>query len=351
MKHHQVERIGVADAHLASTSTSEHTGSNHNDDVSEKQSASSDNSIIVNNILDNYELANPDYTKGIKITQCTFGGQHHFSIWEYSGYEPYQLFYDRFIVDTPASIHLIVYDLSRTQFECFEECVYWIDYLRSRLASVNVKWPIKLVFAATHADMDKTCRPDQHGHCISEKARTVEKMLQCYYENDELFRLAFVTSQPHFVLDSRAAWTPEVKLLIEHLVQTKQALCQELPRCTMFLNRTLFHLQTWRKQLKQANGVSHANHANPPTQSTSPITVLNQSQFQNFSPNGSIIPSQSSTPSSTVPSTPTVPFNNNSIIFQFSSRMGKPNYIFLFESSSKSYVFQIHRLNIRITIR
>jgi hypothetical protein len=95
------------------------------------------NSIVPDtNILDNYDLTNANYTKGIQISQCTFNGSNNFSIWEFSGYEPYKVFYDNFIGDLN-SIHVIVYDLNKKIDNCFEECVYWLEYLRSRLVKVH----------------------------------------------------------------------------------------------------------------------------------------------------------------------------------------------------------------------
>lgn len=262
----------------------------------------------VTSVLDNYDLVNENYTKGIDISQCTFSSSHHFSIWEFSGYEPYKIFYDNFIGDSNC-IHLIVYNLNQTQNECFKQCVYWLEYLRSRISvnkpashvvyneSVNTslstnmssissnssspvpsqtntlsssqnhkillnnsseqdsasngsksfnKSMVKILFAATHADLDKTCVSRGHdGQFISEKANTLRHMLEQHYHNDDLFDL----SEKHFVLDARAAWEADIKVLIQSLVKHKQGISERLPRCTMFLNRTLFHLQNWRKSL------------------------------------------------------------------------------------------------------
>lgn len=85
-----------------------------------------------NNILDNYDIKNTNYTKGIQINQCTFNGSNNFSIWDFSGYDPYKIFYDHFIGDQNC-IHIIVYNLNQTQDECFKECVHWLEYLRSRI--------------------------------------------------------------------------------------------------------------------------------------------------------------------------------------------------------------------------
>ena len=266
------------------------------------------------NVLENYELVNLNYTKGISITQCTLAGNHQFSLWEFSGYEPYQIFYDRFVDDCQA-IHMIVYNLNQEQRDCFDECLHWVEYLRSRLRLKSKGSKIKIIFVATRADLDKTCcvLKKDDGYYSSEKSRLVKSMLESFYNqhSEDMFDL----SEAHFVLDSRAAWTPDVKLLIESLIRYKQDLCNELPYCTMFLNRTLYHIQMWRKQLQLANSsgssvqanssqqITHGNHRSPLASSMSASTV--------------------STPCSTVPSTPTAPFNNNNnlITFHFSNQV------------------------------
>ena len=85
------------------------------------------------NVLDNYEPVHNDYTKGIEISQCTFSGSHHFSIWEFSGYEPYHIFYDHYVGGDENGINIVLYNLNQSVHECFRECVYWLEYLRARI--------------------------------------------------------------------------------------------------------------------------------------------------------------------------------------------------------------------------
>lgn len=89
------------------------------------------------NVLDNYEPAHTNYTRGIEITQSTFHGTHHFSIWEFSGYEPYKIVYDQFVGcdDALACIHLVAYSLTQSQTECLRECAMWLEYLRARIST------------------------------------------------------------------------------------------------------------------------------------------------------------------------------------------------------------------------
>ncbi len=269
---------------------------------------------MTTNILDKYALINKNYTKGIKINQCTFSGTNHFSIWEYSGYEPYKILYDHFIGDQNC-IHIILYDLSKSKIECFRQCIYWLEFLKSRLTKKTSKifnndlntnptkssrtlsnqdetfipatndynlFRVKLIFVATHADMEKSCFKSEDGIYVSDKSNHIKKMLENYYLNDDLFDL----SLNHFVLDSRAAWVPEIKNLINYLCSLKDDICKNLPRSTMFLNRTLYYLQQWRKNTTTSinsttnqDSISKSESINA---STSSIISFNNSNADNL---------------------------------------------------------------------
>ena len=220
----------------------------------------------------NFNVTNSEYTKGIDISQCTLSGSNHFSIWEFSGYEPYKIFYDSFLGDVNC-IHLVLYNLKDSLFECFNQCVQWLEFLRARIFLkteqhlLNGSSPLNLndsrkvfmaqnaaefgggalrvLFIATHADQEEGCVKKEDGLYYSSKAFQLQYLLENYYSNDTVFDL----STKHFVIDSRAAWETDMKMLINNLNTIKQQICDKLPKCTMFLNRTLFHLSNWRKSL------------------------------------------------------------------------------------------------------
>ena len=256
------------------------------------------------NVLDNYDVTNKNYTKGIEISQCSLSGSNQFSIWEFSGYEPYKIFYDHFIGDQNC-IHIIVYNLNQTQQKCFKECVYWLEFLRARIVvkpksqiilidnvnnsnttmSSNSSSPtpspnskqeedsvsnsstifnrnkLKVILIGTHADLDRSSAKRDDGQFTSDKASQIKSMLESYYINDDLFDL----SEKHFVLDARAAWVADIKHLAQHLIKTKQTICERLPKTTMFLNRTLFHLQNWRKSLGLNSNNANSQISSTPT--------------------------------------------------------------------------------------
>lgn len=130
------------------------------------------------NILDNYELVNNSYTKGIKISQCTLNGSNNFSVWEFSGYEPYKLFYDHFIGDQNC-IHSVVYNLNQSQEDCFAECVYWLEYLRSRIIANKPR----LVGSTCH--LPKQRRSSSRSNSVSSMVSSPTQSTSNYSSQDE----------------------------------------------------------------------------------------------------------------------------------------------------------------------
>lgn len=62
-----------------------------------------------------------------------------------------------------------------------------------------------------------------------------------------MYQHEFEICDKHFILDSRVAWVAEMKNLIQYFNQLKDNICERLPRCTMFLSRTLHNVQNIRK--------------------------------------------------------------------------------------------------------
>jgi death-associated protein kinase len=198
-------------------------------------------------ILENYDIVNENYTKGIEITNAQLTGGNHYSIWEFSGYEPYQVFYDHFIGDHKC-IHVIVYSLKKSELECIDEITYWLEFLRARIAPKEQIFhkgkcsnALKILLVGTHADIDKQCFKNEEGEYTSEKANLIFKQIFDMYQHE------FDLCSKHFILDARVAWVSEIKLLIQYFNQLKESICDRLPRCTMFLSRTLHNVQNLRK--------------------------------------------------------------------------------------------------------
>lgn len=152
---------------------------------------------------------------------------------------------------------------------------------------------IKVVFVATHADeadhqQTGGVRKGDDGRYSSEKARAIKSALEGLYSNEPLFDL----SSEHYVLDARAAWVADIKQLIEHLIRLKQAILDSLPRCTMFLNRTLFNIQNWRKILASSSASASSSGS-----SGLPVGLSTSASQNSLQSSSSHIPSAASTPS------------------------------------------------------
>ena len=61
-----------------------------------------------------------------------FSGSGQFSVWDFSGYEPYFVFYDHFLGDTNC-IHVIVFSLLDSPDEQAAQVVFWLNFLRARI--------------------------------------------------------------------------------------------------------------------------------------------------------------------------------------------------------------------------
>jgi death-associated protein kinase len=180
------------------------------------------------------------------------GSNRHFSLWEYSGYEPYRVFYDHFIGDHNC-IHVIVYSLERAEAECLDQVTYWLEFLRARIPPRDNEIfykgkcsnAIKCLFIGTHADVDKTCSKNDEGKYTSDKANKI------FAKICELYQHEFDLYNNHFVLDARAAWVTEIKNLVNALNYLKDLVCEYLPHSTMFLSRTLHNIEQLRRTSQQ----------------------------------------------------------------------------------------------------
>jgi death-associated protein kinase len=215
--------------------------------MDKSSNSSMDESIMSRSVLDNFDVSNDHYTKGIDISNVTFINTSHFSIWEFSGYEPYQIFYDHFIGDHNC-IHFMMYSLENSEYESLNELVYWLEFLKARLPPKeqfghNGKYlsTLKILLIGTHADCDKTASKNEDGEYVSDKANSIYKHILNIYKDE------FDICERHFVLDARGAWVPEIKSLMQYCNKLKESICNRLPKCTMFLSRSLHNVQNWRK--------------------------------------------------------------------------------------------------------
>ena len=64
---------------------------------------------------------------------CTLlTGAGDFSIWEFSGYEPYFMLYDHFLGDVNC-LHLVVFSLTDPPEEQLAQVTFWLNFLKARV--------------------------------------------------------------------------------------------------------------------------------------------------------------------------------------------------------------------------
>ncbi|KAF6768093.1 hypothetical protein AHF37_07939 [Paragonimus kellicotti] len=73
------------------------------------------------------EAQHENYTRGINVHQTSA-----YSLWDFSGYEPYFFFYDHFIGDVNC-IHLVVFSLLDTPDWRRASVRFWLDFLYARI--------------------------------------------------------------------------------------------------------------------------------------------------------------------------------------------------------------------------
>ena len=54
------------------------------------------------------------------------------SIWDFSGYEPYYMIYDRFLGDTNC-VHVVMFSLMDTYDEQIAQVFFWLNFLKARV--------------------------------------------------------------------------------------------------------------------------------------------------------------------------------------------------------------------------
>jgi death-associated protein kinase len=100
----------------------------------------------------------------------------------------------------------------------------------------------KIVLVGTHADLVSDCIKSDDGDYTCERIQTILKHVKHRYVND------FDFYEKIFLVDTRAAWTPSIKSLINCFNAYKERICQKLKPATVFLDRCTYQIQQqWRK--------------------------------------------------------------------------------------------------------
>lgn len=71
-------------------------------------------------------------TQGIDIQSAAFPDSGEFSVWNFSGHEPFHICYDHFVGNTDC-VHLVVTRCSDDPQDEYKELLYWLNFLKGRV--------------------------------------------------------------------------------------------------------------------------------------------------------------------------------------------------------------------------
>ncbi|XP_070176153.1 death-associated protein kinase 1-like isoform X2 [Littorina saxatilis] len=195
----------------------------------------------------NYSIGNPTYTKGIEIHQATIAGAGDFSIWDFSGYEPYYMLYDHFLGDINC-LHLVTFSLQDSADEQLAQVIFWLNFLKAR---VPPALPIgycgqlmntpRVLLVATHADK-AGCSRNSRGEYVSVEAATLHQKVT------QMFKYDINLAERLYIIDAQVATSADMKALKNALGQEKKDVVNTLPKSTGLLDATVLQLPVWRRE-------------------------------------------------------------------------------------------------------
>ncbi|KER29234.1 hypothetical protein T265_04082 [Opisthorchis viverrini] len=167
-----------------------------------------------------------------------------FSIWDFSGYEPYYFVYDHFIGDVNC-IHMVLFNLMDSVAWRRANVLFWLDFLCARIPNSepylvggkSIK-PVHVVLVATHADCS-LCPKNDAGIYEDEGA---SRLLQ---EVRKLYAYKLDICDTVYCLDARDATSAELKQLKCYLTDTRNSIIQTLPRISTLLTEVTHALNGW----------------------------------------------------------------------------------------------------------
>lgn len=176
----------------------------------------------------NFETNLETYSRGIDVQQVNVSGIGDISIWEFSGHEPYYIFYDNFIGNTNC-LHLIFFRLNDVYEIQIQQVYFWLSFLQSRIAPMEPLGycgksgkPARVALVATHADSASCHRVAATGEYVSSEASSVLKAARQKFGN--LFEL----HDSVFVLDAHVVGSPAMKTLKNYVAFNKDKVTQDI---------------------------------------------------------------------------------------------------------------------------
>ncbi|KAK3775055.1 hypothetical protein RRG08_048265 [Elysia crispata] len=199
----------------------------------------------------NYSVGNPVYTKGIEVQSVNISGAGDFSVWDFSGYEPYYMLYDHFLGDT-SCVHCVLFNLEDSLDEQMAQVVFWLNFLKAR---IHPKMPIglcgklqntaRVILVATHADKAVTaCSKSSSGSNTSSEASYILEKVTTMFQYD------LDICQEVFVMDAQLPASHDLRMFKQQLGKMKKEISEKLPRSNGFVTAVVNHLPEWRRSLQ-----------------------------------------------------------------------------------------------------
>ncbi|CAM1295422.1 DAPK1 (predicted) [Pycnogonum litorale] len=195
-----------------------------------------------------FDTGYDNYTRGIDVQQASLSGAGgDYSIWEFSGQEPYLFTYDHFIGNTNC-VHVIVFKLTDTYQVQLRQVKFWLQFLQARIPPQlplghggKSSKPAKVVLVAAHADGARCTRNATTGEYVSSEAIAIHKFAI------DRFGDVFDIHDTVYTLDAHVVGSPTMKAFKYYLCDIKTKVVQWLPKTTGFLDSIISTLPTWRK--------------------------------------------------------------------------------------------------------
>ncbi|GIY19026.1 death-associated protein kinase dapk-1 [Caerostris darwini] len=204
-----------------------------------------------------FETNFDSYTHGIDIHQVNISGVGDLSLWEFSGHEPYYLVYDRFLGNCHC-LHAIVFSLNESFDVQLQQVIFWLSFLQSRMPPQEPlglcgksRHSAKVVLVATHADAANCQRNNLTSEYVSTEADAILEAALLRFKH------IFDIHDTAYVMDAHVVGSQAMKSLKQHITNCKNAIAQELPKQTGFLEAMLIHLQRWRQSSTHFPVMSH----------------------------------------------------------------------------------------------
>ncbi|KAG5454263.1 Death-associated protein kinase 1, partial [Clonorchis sinensis] len=187
----------------------------------------------------NMDPQHEHYTRGIEVHSTS-----EFSIWDFSGYEPYYFIYDHFIGDVNC-IHMVLFNLMDSVAWRRANVLFWLDFLCARtpnsepylVGGKSIK-PVHVVLVATHADYS-LCPKNDAGIYVDEGATRL------LHEVRKLYAYKLDICDTVYCLDARDATSAELKHLKCYLTDTRASIIQTLPLISTLLTDVTHALNGW----------------------------------------------------------------------------------------------------------